>query len=138
MSKPVITYETAPNQEGEVKAYAVLNKDFIISMRQEGLNRIFGNSSEAISIVMDDEKGDFAFIIDADAFEEQITEAVNLVSEVEPGIVIDTASVENRLGLGTDINITATSLDDIEQKVKGWLATGEFAPNEEQNMEFPS
>ena len=133
---PILTYETVRESEGDVRVYAIMNKDFVSALTHPNLLRVFGPVADRF-VVMADGGKEFALVVDADRNESALTEAIDLVNETGIETDIRTRQVENRLGFGTDINTTAASLEDVLKKVEGWLLMGEFAPEPAEVLEFP-
>lgn len=133
---PILTYETVRESEGGVRVYAIMNKDFVSALTHPNLLRVFGPVADRF-VVLANGGREFALVVDADRNESALTEAIDLVNETGVETDIRTRQVENRLGFGTDINTTATSLEDVLKRVEGWLIRGDFAPEPAEVLEFP-
>lgn len=136
--KPIITYETVQQDNNhEVRVYAVLNKDFVVALTHSNLMEIFG-TTPAGDVIFADDGRDFAIIMDADKNEKELTEAIDVVNDKGIETEIRSDRIENKLGIGPDINTTSSSLEEVYAKVKGWLEGHDFAPHGADIIEFPN
>lgn len=134
--KPIVTYETIRQTDGNMKVYAVMNKSFIEGLTVPDMKRLFPDEDGRF-VLISSNKEHFAMVIDADKHEKGLTEAIDTLNDRGPEVNIRTKPIENRLGFGTDINPTANSLEDALKRVNSWLEAGTFAPEIEDTPEFP-
>ncbi len=133
---PILSYETVRENAGDLQVYAVMNKPFIETLTFDDLKRLF-SAEEEIFLLTSGDRSHMAFVLNADRNETAITEAVDIVNERGPETEIRTESIENRLGFGTDINVTALSLEQALLNVQLWLDAGLSGPVQDDTPEFP-
>lgn len=131
----VITYETVREDTGNIRVFAVLNKNVLEDLGEDKMKELFYGRDGCYPVVS--RNADFALIVDADLNEEQITIAIDILNDSGKGVDIRTQQIENRMGLGTDINPTAKSVLEVVARVEGWLESGKFAPVPDDAPAYP-
>lgn len=133
---PILTYEIMRAETGVNRVFAVMNTRFIQILGYPEIDRLFGKAEDKFMLISGD--NNFAMVVDADKNEDLITEAIDIVNEDGIDVEIRTKNIENHLNFGSDVNLTANSVQEILQNVQKWLDAGVFAPEAEDVMEFPT
>jgi len=131
----VITYETVREDTGNIRVFAVMNKSALEDLGEDKMKELFYGRDGCYPVVS--KNADFALIVDADLNEDQITVAIDIMNDNGNGVDIRTQQIENRMGLGTDINPTAKSILEVVERVESWLENQKFAPAPEDAPAYP-